>query len=522
MKCEWVEEHLSAYHDRVLDAATTDQVEHHLLGCVNCRAWLVDYERFDNVLATMPREQPRPELRARIFASPEFHEILHERAAVPPPPVKPLVPAVPHPSHRASSSIHVTRALVGVAILMIALASASFVLRSLAAQPTVCPNPAAGDHLLTRAADGSLLLDGQRLTCAPHAVAASPFALSPNGQMVAFVNQAGDVVAMHANGRDAQILRPHTFSAQFTHIDALSWSPGSDALAILTNTGTGVATYQVEIASLATTGSRILDGFTTDALLAAPLWSPDGVFLAYGLTTASGSTIRAVRVNQTDSLPVQFPIAGSLGDLAWLPGTADTLTYTTVSPTLVTSITIAQMSGRVVVEPIYQSPAYLAVAMTDYNPITGAWALTLSDGTVASVETPTGIVTPLAQLDASTKLFWSPDGTTLAAFSQGALWLISSNGAHQVATNVTGKPVWNPRGTALAVVSTGAVRVIKVTGGMVALPFAVGSIAHIAWSADGQHLAILSQDHTFIATAAGTVTATNDPSVGSPIWMVEP
>ncbi len=521
MKCEWVEEHLSAYHDRVLDPATTDQVEHHLLGCGNCRAWLADYERLDNVLATMPREQPRPELRARIFASPEFHEILHARAAVPPP-VKPLVPAVPHPVHRAPSSIHVTRALVGVAILMIALASASFVLRSLAAQPAVCPNPAAGDHLLTRAADGSLLLDGQRLTCAPHAVPTAPFALSPNGQWVAFVNQAGDVVAMHANGRAALTIRPHTASAQFTHIAALSWSPGSDQLMTLTSSGADASAFQVEISSLASTGSRILDSFTTDALLAAPRWSPDGVFLAYALTTANGATIRAVRVNQNGSLPVQFPIIGTLGDLAWLPGTADTLTYATESPATGTSITIAQMSSRVVVEPIYQSPAALTVTMTDYNALTGAWALTLSDGTIASVATPTGIVNPLAQLDASTQLFWSPDGTTLAALSQGSLWLISSNGAHPVATNVTGDPVWNPSGTALAVVSAGTVRVIQVTGGMVALPITVGSSAHIAWSADGQHLAVLGQDHTFIATAAGVLSATNDPGVGAPLWMVEP
>ena len=83
MKCEQVKELLSAYLDDSLAWGETaestseiqSQITTHLQDCIQCSAELADFRRFDALLAQMPRVDPGPALRERIFSSPEYFEL---------------------------------------------------------------------------------------------------------------------------------------------------------------------------------------------------------------------------------------------------------------------------------------------------------------------------------------------------------------------------------------------------------------------------------------------------------------
>jgi len=83
MNCEQVKELLSTYLDGTLAVGETAEAAHqlslniaaHLANCVQCSAMLADFQRFDALLAQMPRVSPNPALRDRIFSSPEYLEL---------------------------------------------------------------------------------------------------------------------------------------------------------------------------------------------------------------------------------------------------------------------------------------------------------------------------------------------------------------------------------------------------------------------------------------------------------------
>jgi Tol biopolymer transport system component len=83
MKCEQVEELLSAYLDDSLALGETaestaelyQKITAHLQGCIQCSTALADFRRFDTLLAQMPRVSPGPALREKIFSSPEYFEL---------------------------------------------------------------------------------------------------------------------------------------------------------------------------------------------------------------------------------------------------------------------------------------------------------------------------------------------------------------------------------------------------------------------------------------------------------------
>lgn len=72
MNCEQVEELLSAYLDDQLTGHIYHAVTTHLEGCKHCYAILTSYRRYDALLAQLPRVEPPPYLRARLFSSPTY------------------------------------------------------------------------------------------------------------------------------------------------------------------------------------------------------------------------------------------------------------------------------------------------------------------------------------------------------------------------------------------------------------------------------------------------------------------
>jgi Tol biopolymer transport system component len=75
MNCEQVEELLSTYLDNALAPEEWREVTAHLQTCAKCRAILAEYSHNDALLSHLPRVNPEPALRDRIFFSPEFLEL---------------------------------------------------------------------------------------------------------------------------------------------------------------------------------------------------------------------------------------------------------------------------------------------------------------------------------------------------------------------------------------------------------------------------------------------------------------
>jgi predicted anti-sigma-YlaC factor YlaD len=75
MSCEHVKELLSAYLDNMLADEERKTVAEHIQTCASCYAIQEDFRRFDILLSQVPRVNPSPMLRRRIFSSLEYLEL---------------------------------------------------------------------------------------------------------------------------------------------------------------------------------------------------------------------------------------------------------------------------------------------------------------------------------------------------------------------------------------------------------------------------------------------------------------
>jgi hypothetical protein len=55
MQCRQAKEKISAYLDHELDAASSRQIESHLLKCTNCREALKEFQEIDGMVRGLPR-----------------------------------------------------------------------------------------------------------------------------------------------------------------------------------------------------------------------------------------------------------------------------------------------------------------------------------------------------------------------------------------------------------------------------------------------------------------------------------
>jgi len=76
MKCEQVEERLSAYLDDMLAPGEHQSVTHHLQTCTHCSMELAELRQHDLLLAQLPRVYPPAALHERLFAKPEMRELI--------------------------------------------------------------------------------------------------------------------------------------------------------------------------------------------------------------------------------------------------------------------------------------------------------------------------------------------------------------------------------------------------------------------------------------------------------------
>lgn len=533
MNCEWIEDHLSAYKDHELDAAANDQVATHLVGCVKCHASLDEYIRFDRLLTELPRMTPRPELRARIFSSPEFRAILSERNGhgVSKAPASHQLPSLRSPAL-------VTRALIGVTVILLLLASAGVVLRSLAAHPTTtCPSPTTGEHVLTRSADGALVLGAQRFPCAQHTQATDLWQVSPNGQWIAYIAaHTGDIHTVRANGQGDHVF--HAAGVSSTATIALVWSHKSQKLLAVTRDqadGAYSVTFWAADPAGAATASALTFMMATPDII-GPVWSPDDLAVAYAFThtgIAPSANVLNYAAIPTSAIEASTPLpwstassgswsfASTISAFSWTSGTQIALTAALATTTALTSLVTINPDPRAA--PLTYTPRNGPITAAAFDATGNRWAVALSDGTLLTFNPLTQHTTSLAHLNAVSSLTWSPDGQHLIARSNATLWWLDNAPARRLAANAGPvAPAWQADSSTVAYVDGSQVMVATLTGEEHQVKTDATLVKGLIWSPGGQ-LIVWGINQAVVVDASGNTAQTISPSpTEAPQWTSVP
>lgn len=353
MNCEQVKELLSAYLDNALAPDERRKVAVHLQTCTACSAILAEFRRNDALLSQLPRVNPDPALRDRIFSSPEFLDLTgtfdssseaQKDRTLPRLPAKGLrrdtpgrpqlvaIPGgrstLPTPSVGPGSQgqrgqrlrlLMVTIAAVVVAAIGIgSLLGLNFWLRqsqSTANNGAITPptGPQQGAPLsagmrFVFLRDGTLwsvLADGSskqpdRLTPG-NVTVASNWVVSPAqagrsaGDMVAYIDlQKALVHTIRSDGQQDTIIKQPLLKAGVqpasvwdtdtgsTILNSLAWSKDGSMLAFVADpTGTGLTGLYIYSTGTGTTQLVQLPG---KGSVSHPVWSPDGIRLAFEFT----------------------------------------------------------------------------------------------------------------------------------------------------------------------------------------------------------------------------------------------
>ena len=524
MNCELVEKHLSAYHDGEVDANTRTQIEAHLASCTHCDAILQDYVRFDAVLHDLPRVSPRPELRARIFSSPEFRAIV--RGETTQTPSRPLTMPPPPPSRRTIPLMRVVSTVVAALVMIV---GTGLIINTIAAHNRsvnafiACPQisaPTLITHTATTLAGGKM-----RVVCDPHVQVGTLWQTSADGHWLAYINETTGslrVVRGDATG-------DHTIDTGPGTIAAISWAPDSHRFVVIKQVA--AARYSIWLARPETAAGTQYTSFTASKLGKGIVWSPDGNAVAWSSvqsdTSPAGITVLRLAPSSTAQTVFSDERTGSNIDLRDFGVTLTSqspfhyvLTFA-AGPT--GSITSIETYGFDTTNGVAHAPYSVNDGVTAaFNSTTGKWAVAQRDGTVVVIDALTGKTTPLAHIDGVTRLTWSPRGSFVLATSGTTLWLVNSDGAQRL-TNTLGAlpPVWNGNGQ-VAFASDAGVTIYDTAGKGTSQMFAApaSGIAGLVWSPAGDELALWNTGSgEIIHINDQTVTTLTGPFTDAPQWI---
>jgi hypothetical protein len=538
MNCKAAEGQLSAYHDGALDPTVRAEIETHLEQCANCGGLIAEYRYFDGLLRQMPRFEPSEGLRARIFDSPEFAEILREleepdaaptarwpvfsRPAPRPRtddapatghdrPLEPLPfpatnPAPAGVGRRHGSAPPWVRVAASVAAAIVVLAGSALLLKQglshsqtatrqgisvLAAYPNQTPLSAGPRVVYLR--DGALWSAPEQGTglarqLTPQGVVVGAgWVVAPSRAAIAYIDEATG--ALHVIASNDQ--RDHVIGARLVEratlgtiwgsaegqaiLNGLVWSADSTQLAYLSDpSASGQTTLRVARAD-GTRAPMVVSSSGADAAQAA--WSPDGTRVAWVQTDAAGTSVWDFNLatSQTRRLGGAGRDASAVVQtLAWL--SAD------------------------------QGPAVTWAAEDPVSgQVSGIWLSEVLQGAGAQPLTAAG------------------QSFTAAAFtaSSGGLWLLDDgNVTYQLAplsgtlAPVAGLPggaaaiAWSPDGALAAMVSAaGDLRVWARGGHSALLASGVSLGVPLVWSPDGSGLGFVSRGQLALARVAAGSSA---------------
>jgi len=546
MNCERAETLLDAFHDGELDPVAHREVESHVRACARCAAVLNEIAWFDQLLIDLPRVQPDPSLRGRIFNSPEFQEILrqgeasqhrvngryaHTGQTLPPMQVPGTVEAAHPPSgtgqmtdlppagssvaragHRSAPlrrkrSYWPMRALQIAAVLLLALGVGLLAAQKLAIHPatTSSPNsvplgvvagplPSGVRFVYDRA--GQLWSNpeapgGVSAALTPKASrVAGGWTVSPTGDHIAYIDQnTGALHVVQADGQNDQIIVPH-----IAH-------PGAHSNSFWSSVA----------------GQAILRGLA---------WSPDGQRLAFiGDLNGTGTTgLYVVNPDGTGLMPVSTPDGSITQSPVWSPLSVR-IAYEQEAGG-VTSIWEYNLVRRETLEVAAQAnpggAASDVVHTLAWNSDTQYPAVTWSAGPAGSQAIDSIWARHVGVADSSAVAL-AQGAFAFADYSAGAAsgaWLYPTDGALDMVT-VTGSSAtlasgvsavlasWSPDGTRVIDVDTrGALQMQALSGGNIILAEGVTTAIAPVWSPDGRQIALVANGTLQIVPASGGHTRT--------------
>jgi hypothetical protein len=567
MNCKWAEENLSAYLDDALDPPLSGEVGEHVAQCAHCRAILDDYQRYDLLLRDYPRVEPAPELKDRIFSSPEIVALLRKEAEARGEVIETTTPAglevepkPLHPTAQPSRRIAtVSRILLPVAaVLTVALGAALLFKQGLlpsthTSSPTITTigNPGgraplpAGTRLVYER--GGALWSGrddgqgvaQQLTPPGTQVAGwrvSPASGQAGASLVAYIDvRTGAMHVIRGDGLNDTIVGHVTAS---TTLDAgfwqtaagqaaqagLAWAPDGTRVAYLAVTDAD--TTALHVVNVRGTGDTAV-GASVSGLAADPLWSADSLYIAFTETSGGTQSVWAYSVATSQARELA-PKAGAnataqASHVAWVAGAATpTLTWAATDAGRITGLYAAHVGTAAPATRL--TPAGASYDAADFAVARNGLWLVASGNKLSTVSATSGSVQQVATAAAPiANVVWSPTGTAAAVTGGSfvAIWS-ADRGLTAVAQGTVRADLvaWSPDGKSLAYVVGDT---IKSTGTPAVLAQHVTDIAALRWSPNGQHLAIATPTAVLVVTRDGTTQATVNTHAaadGSLLWTV--
>lgn len=571
MTCESIGKLLSAYADQTLDASRQAEVEAHLRTCEHCAAILADYERFDALLAELPRVEPGPQVRDRLFSAPEYLALLrdldhadaqHESQ-----------PTVATPAVRANRNRTTPgwkRALLPVAAALALVTSGGFLAHgafsgttgTTAGKPPMVAigNPgsagiplAAGRRVIY-SHDGRLWSaaeigkqSAQALTPAGVQViawAAAPQVASTGSTLIAYIDASGKTHIVRADGQSDTVMgsvgSAVSTTPNFWTTDAgaavrasLAWSPDGSTLAyfaVNSDGSTALSIVNADVSAGATHATQML-GLSKGALAGNLTWSANGAWLAYTQTSATGTSLWAYTraTSARTQVAAQLDLvtsAAQIGQIAW---TGDArhplLTWSSEVKGAVASI-FAWTPGQQTPTTLY-SPA-AGVVHAAYSTATSTWLV--SEGTRMVTVTTSGALSSAATLPApATSITWNAQGTAAAITSERGLYLWAPGKAPAaLAQDIDAlvAPAWSADGQTVAFATGGRVAIARVRQAqgtwVTGVHVAATQGAHaLAWSPDSNDLAVTEPSGVVLVQYNGIVRSVDSaPADGALAWTV--
>ncbi|HLZ61167.1 MAG TPA: zf-HC2 domain-containing protein [Ktedonosporobacter sp.] len=605
MNCEQVKDSLSAYLDKKLALEERQEVATHVQTCAACSAILMDFHRFDTLITSLPRVHPDETLRHRIFTSLEYLELTGTADVFAYPQATYQHPGLDTSRHprlialpggRSSSSdspeTRKRRSTAGqrvmqlmiVASILLTLGIASFIGWNVFKSqertttqtlggitpptgPQQGPIPAGLRFVFQR--DGALWsapTDGGtgtvRLTPSNTTVAANwevrPAQPGhPAGNMLAYIDlQQGFVHTIRSDAQnDTQIRQPllkagvpasslWDTEAGTDILNSLTWSKDGTMLAFVANpTGTpGLYIYSTS------TGEVQQVPLSLSGAVAHPVWSPDGIRIAFELTHNSKGAILDYNTQNHGILTIasianaQSNAADTVLTLDWASSIdTPTITWSVGAAGHIHTIwsqrvgTENTLQPRLLLQGDYQQATY---SRTGQRGI-GSWLVVKSFGGQTADLISVDLNSSMIRLTSGKQVSfaqWSPDGTQVYyfdAFSSGlgalhVIHLQSGNDA-LVAMGVTNDPAptWSPDSQRL-VYSTGSHTLIApVQNIRTSQPLKIqGPASAFSWSATSPSQLVLAmsdgeQGIYLVDTQHDTALQLDKAAFHGPIWWTQ-
>jgi hypothetical protein len=554
MNCEKAENNLSAYLDDMLDPQLREEIAAHLESCASCSEVVAEYRRYDILLRDTPRFSPPPELRDRIFGSPQYAAILRREAKAGD--GSPGVPLPrPHQSPTRGSPPRWTRvALQSAAVLAIIVGSALLLKQGFFhsgpttsghtstpivgnSNPQTAPLPAGSRVVYEH--NGALWSApetgpgiGQQLTPTNIQVG-NIWSVSPDGLLVAYIEAAsGRIHVIRADRLSDVAFASYSWypsglcsSSSCTVHPTLVWSPDGKYLAYLS------IDSSLHVVNVSGTVDQTV--VTSEGGIAALLvWSSDSQRLAFVRVNGPLESIWNYNLRSDSAAQIAASVDpansnASLAELYWLNNqNQPTLTWAAWQPSSesLTGIFSCDVLGSPTVRRL--TPANVKLTAAGFNPLegSGTWLVGITDQTsTPEIATVAGSQPGLAitNADAGAKIsgtisgvYWSPLGDTVAIVtSSGQMALALNNGASLsqpvFTSNVTGAPVWSPDGTHLATPLTLGVMSLNIAAGAPTQVYRLlpsvptPTTVTMLWSPNSQDIAITSSSGTYLTSSDG-------------------